>query len=289
MSFMETIASAIAEAAEYTDMNEAQRGGGGPRRIPEAGLVRLRFITYIELGKHEDTFKGEVKRKDKVTLQFELSGPKHAPTVMDDGRVMPMIITINENLSLNEKANFFKLFKRMNHTGKHKLFAEMLGKEFLGEVVLVKKGEGAEAKTYANLRNDGGYTIRPPYHENLEGESVKVEVQPALTPVKCFLWDTANPVALKAMWDSLFIDGMWDDRKDDKGNIVEAGRSKNYYQNHIKAALDFAGSPIADLLFAEGGDPLDLGGAEKPARSDEDQQATADEKAGARDPLEGVA
>ena len=284
MSFMENIQSAINEAAEHTDMNEARKGGGDGPRIPVAGLVRLRFISYIETGEHEDEWKGQKRKQKKITLQFELSGPKHPPLELDDGRKLPFVITVNEKVSLTEKSGFYKLFKRMNHTGEYKHMAQMLGKEFLGTVVLKEVGEGAEKRTYANLRDEGGYTIRPAYHEDLEGNSIKVEVQQPLTPLKCFIWDYAS----KEMWDSIFIDGQWDDRKDDKGNIIEAGKSKNYYQLTIKSALNFAGSPISNLLFEQAGD-LDLGGAEQPDRSEADKQAGIEAKAGAAaDPLEGV-
>lgn len=275
-------AGAIAQAAAQTDMNEAQKGGGGERRIPEAGLTRLRFISYIELGAHYD--EKYKKTKKEVVLQFELSGPKHPPLELEDGRKVPFVITINENVSLNEKANFFKLFKRMNHTGQFTHMAEMLGQEFLGTVVLKKSGEGADARTYANLRDDGGYTIRPPFVEDPEtGDSRRIEVQAPLTPLKCFIWDYAD----KAMWDSIFIDGRWDDKKDDSGKVIEEGRSKNYYQLQIKAADNFAGSPIAELLLSDG--LPDLGDAEQPNRSEADKEASADKKAGAAvDPLESV-
>lgn len=276
MSFMESIQAAINEAAEQTNMNEAQKGGGDGPRLPDAGLTRLRFISYIELGTHEDEWQGQKKRKKLVKLQFELSGPKHPPLELEDGRKIPLVITITENISLNEKANFYKLFKRMNHTGQFTHMAQMLGSEFLGTVVHVSKGEGADKKTYANLRDDGGYTIRPPYVEDPEtGESRKIEVQPPLTPLRCFLFANAT----KDMWDSIFIDGTWDPKKNDKGEVISEGRSKNIYQEQIKAALDFAGSPISDILFGE----LDLPNAEKPERTEEGKAGAA------ADPLEGVA
>ncbi len=285
MSFMENLQNKINEAAESTDMNEAQTGGGFDRRIAEAGMTRLRLITYIETGKYEDEWKGEKKTKNGVILQFELSGPKHAPTKLDDGREIPLVITVNENLSLNEKANFFKLFRRMNHTGEYKHMAQMLGKEFLGTVVVVEKGEGADKRVYTNLRDDGGYTIRPPFVEDPEtGESKRIEVQAPLTPLKCFLWDHAD----KAQWDSIFIDGRWDDKQDKDGNVTEEGKSKNYWQNKIKAATNFAGSPMAEILFAGG--EVDLGDAEKADRSDEDKEAVVDakKKAAPADPLATV-
>lgn len=270
------IKAAIAAAAAQTNMNEAQAGGGDGPRLADAGLTRLRFISYIELGTHESEIKGEKKRKKKVLLQFELSGPKHPVLTTEDGRAVPFIIKVEENLSLNEKANFYKLFRRMNHTGQYTHIAEMLGNEFLGTVVHAA-GKGAnEGKTYANLRDDGGHTIRPPYLDDPEtGESKKIEVQAALTPIRCFLWDYAD----KEQWDSIFIDGVWEPRTDAAGKVTSEGRSKNVYQNTIKAALDFAGSPISDLLFSDGAG-LTLPDAENPERG---------EGAPAEDPLEGVA
>lgn len=266
MSFMDK----IKEAAAQTNMNEAQKGGGGERRVPEAGLTRLRFISYIELGKHfDEKYK---KDKNEVILQFELSGPKHPPLELEDGRKVPFIITVRESISLNEKANFYKLFRRMNYTGEFTHMAEMIGKEFLGTVVVTTKDD----RTYANLRDDGGYTIRPPYVEDPEtGESRKIEVSAALTPQRCFLWKYAD----KEQWDSIFIDGRWDDRTDEKTGDVTPGRSKNVYQLRIKEAKDFAGSPISNILLGDtGGDSLELGDGETPERS----EAPAD-------PLEGVA
>lgn len=276
MSFMDSIQGAIAEAAEQTNMNEAQKGGGGERRVPEAGLCRLRFISYIELGTHHD--EKYSKDKQEVVLQFELSGPKHQPFEVD-GKQIPFIVTIRENLSLNEKANFFKLFRRMNHTGEFTHMAQMLGKEFLGTVVVVAKGEGNDKRVYANLRDDGGYTIRPPFVEDPEtGESRRIEVQPALTPLKCFLFKYPT----KEMWDSIFIDGRWDDQTDDSGKVIKEGRSKNIYQLQIKEAKDFPGSPIAELLMADGAQLPWAEGAEKPERGEEPKSEAA------KDPLADV-
>lgn len=273
MDFLNSIQGAINEAAEQTNMNEAQTGGG-ERRVPEAGVCRLRFIGYIERGSHHD--EKYKKDKDEVLLQFELSGPKHEPFEID-GKKIPHVITITENLSLNEKANFYKLFKRMNYTGEYTHMAQMLGKDFLGTVCLRDNGkEGKEKRVYANLRDDGGYTIRPPFFEDPEtGESRKIEVQPALTPLRCFLFDYAT----KEMWDSIFIDGRWDDQTDEAGNVVKEGRSKNVHQNRIKESQNFAGSPMSELLMGEGL-PWE---AEKPER----KEGAAEGGGAANDPGNG--
>lgn len=271
-------------AAEGPNMNEAVKGGGGDRTPPAEGMCRLRFISYIEIGKHEEENrqKGTKQVKELVKLQFELSGPKHQPTVLDDGRKIPHVITITLPLSLNEKANFYKLFRRMNHTGEYRHMAQMLGQEFLGTVVHKVSGEGTDKRTYANLRDDSGFTIRPPFVEDPEtGESRRVQADPQITPTKCFLWNYAT----KEMWDALFIDGRYDDKTDESGKVIKEGASKNYWQNLIKSALDFAGSPIGELLFAG---EADLPESTKPERSEEAKQAAAENDANA-DPLADVA
>jgi hypothetical protein len=259
--------AAINEAANQgPDMREAVQGGGGDYEPPAAGGCRLRFVGYCELGIHEETTKDGVKKREKVWLSFELSGPKH--TV--EGEAQPHVISWVENLSLNEKANFFKLFKRMNYDGTAKHMAQLLGKEFLGTVVHKVVGEGADKRTYANLRDESGYTIRPPFVEDIEsGETKRVTVIEARTPIKVFLWNFAT----KPMWDALFIDGRYPDKKNDAGEIIKEGASKNYHQNRIKAALNFAGSPVAALIGA-GGEP-DLPGAETPARKEAPANDTA--------------
>lgn len=268
-------------AAEGPNMNEAQKGGGGSYTPPAEGLVRLRFIGYIELGKHEEEFKGEKKVREKVELVFELSGPKHPPSESGE----PLRMSITETLSLNEKANFYKLFKRMNHEGTATHMAQLLGQAFLGTIVHKKVGEGDNQRTYANLKDDGGYTIRAPYVDDPEtGDRRLIAVDEAKTPIKCFLWNYAS----KDMWDSIFIDGMYDEVKNDKGEVTRPARSKNRWQDRIKLATNYAGSPMQEILFA-GGEP-DIPASEAPERSEENKQASADAKAGAAaDPLNEIA
>lgn len=89
------------------------------------------------------------------------------------------------------------------------------------------------------------FDIRPPFVEDAEsGESKRVNVAPAITPLKLFLWDMPS----KDMWASIFIDGQYEERKNDKGEVIAPAKSKNKWQERIKAALNFKGSPIANLL-----------------------------------------
>ena len=273
-------------AAEGPNMNEAQAGGN--YSPPSAGLVRLRDVGYNELGRHMEEFKGEKKLREKVMLIFEASGPKHPP--LENGEPIRFTITESHGKSLseplNEKANLYKLFKRMNYGGTATHMAQLLGQDFLGTVIHTTKGEGDQKRTFASLKDDGGYTIRPPFVDDPEtGESKRIVVDPPKGSLRCFLWNYAD----KEMWDSIFIDGQYEERKNDKGEVTQAARSKNRWQEIIKKADNFIGSPMADVLLAGGA--ADLPEPEAPARTEANVNAAADAAAGvvAEDPLACVA
>lgn len=252
-----------AVAATGPNMNEAVKGGGGDYTPPEAGACRLRFIGYVEVGKHENNIPGKPpKTENQVWLTFELSGPKHAPKVLESGEKIPHRLTLRLNHSLNEKAAFFKLFKRMNYKGAATHMSQLLGDAFRGTVVHTTKGEGAEKVTYANLKDDAGFTIAPPRYEDPEtGEQRELAVDAAISPLRLFVWN-AEPAMLKQMWDCIFIDGT--------AGEGDKQRSLNVFQDKIKSAVNFAGSPIA-LLLAGNGQTLDLPETSSaPAKTDDD-------------------
>ena len=60
-----------------------------------------------------------------------------------------------------------------------------------------------------------------------------------------------------AQWASLFIEGAYPERKDDKGVVTAPAKSKNVFQDTIKRAVNFQGSPMHTLLLTSG-QPLDL-------------------------------
>lgn len=257
----------LAEIAKKgPNQQEAQKGGGDYTPPPE-GACFLRLVGYVEIGKHRSTWQGNVKIKDKVHLVFELSGKNYPPTETDNGPV-PARITVKETLSLSEKANFFKLFNAMRN-GREDIthMAQMLGEGFIGRVYhSTFQGRDGKEVTIARLRNDAGYSIRPPYREDPEtGESVKVRVPDAISQLRLFVWDLAD----KDMWDSLFIDGEYDD-----------GRTKNVFQAAILEAENFEGSPIHQVLAgADGDDPEDEDAPEGPDddAAEEPEDPPADE------------
>jgi hypothetical protein len=278
-------ALAAKAVADGVDMTQAKAGGGGDYTPPAEGPTRLRFVSYIEIGKQKDEFQGKPRNRDKAIFVFELSGPKHPPTVLDDGTKVPMRISIEETVSLNEKANFYKLFTRMNYSGKAKHIAQLLGEAFKARVVhrkYAKKGEPkADPSKWTGIAvelrtKSEGYTIEAPRYEVVDengptGEFKVLPVDPPLTTIKCFLWNYAD----KADWDSIFIDGTYEEKKNDKGEVISPARSKNVYQNKIKLAVNFQGSPIHAVLAAAGGsidipDAEDARGGDEAPAEDED-------------------
>lgn len=263
-------------AAKGVDMTKPTTGGGGDYEPPAAGPTRVRFVGYVELGKQKVKSMGKEQIKDRVQLVFELSGPKHPPRELDDGTKIPHRITVTENLSLNEKANFFKLFQRMNYAGKATHIVQLLGEAYKATVVhRTFKGSDGKDRIAAELRSkDSGYTIEPPRFEKVDpetqeptGEFGVLKVDPAISELRCFLWAHAD----KDQWDSLYIDGQYDEVKDDDGNVVRPARSKNVFQDAIRRAENFKGSPIYTIL-AEAGGSLDIPDAEDPSEEDEDEQ-----------------
>jgi hypothetical protein len=252
------ISKAVAEGADQT----VAKTGGGEASIPAAGPCNLRLVAYIELGKHEKEFQGKKKKQDLVSLTFELSGRNHPPVESDSG-TYPHRITITENLSLNEKARFFKLFQVLNYAGKAKHAAELLGAAFRGRVIHRSyKGRDGKDRTVAELYDKqlGVFTIQAPRVDVTDpetgeptGEQRELKVAEPLSELRCFLWNYAD----MEQWQSLYIEGEYPERKNEKGEVTAPARSKNQFQLKIRSALNYAGSPIEQLL-KNGGKELEL-------------------------------
>lgn len=225
-----------------------------------AGPCRLRFVGYVELGKQNDSYQGKPVVKEKVRLFFEVLGKKHPPRITSDGKEIPNVISFEENFSLNEKANFFKLFNRMNYAGDAVHMVQLLGRAYKGEIVhreYDRKGGGKGVAVELHSK-ERGYLIDPPRIEDPEtGDWRDVPVPPPTVPIKVFLWNKPS----KEQWGSIFIDGVWPARTDESGKVVKPERSKNELQDAIRAAVNFKGSPIEVLL--QGSEQLDLPAAEK--------------------------
>ena len=221
----EQILAQAAALADYDDdMNEAVAGGYSDRLLPEGWSV-ARFTSYIEKGKHVELFKGVAKDPALMfTLGFELFS---APYLNEDGTPY-FIETYDISRSRTEKARAFKLFKAMNIYGPQvKNFAQMLGQTFLVQIVHhTAKTQGATPRSIIkDIRAGIDVVTGNPYD--------------CPAPTKLFLFSWAKPT-LEA-WDTFFIEGTNDQ-----------GKSKNWKQEKIAGATDFAGSPLEALLVANG-------------------------------------
>lgn len=242
--------------------------GGGDYTPPEAGQTGARIVAYYEVGQRESEYEGKKKTNDEVIIVFELIGKKHPPKELDGGVKLPVRLSLRMNLSTNEKAGYFKMFSRLRTEERH--FVQLLGKPVLLNVVHRERGEGDKKRTYANIDKDSVRKpiIQVPELDPESGEVVGVKDQPfpvgaALTELKAFVWDFAD----KEMWDSIFIEGEYPERKDEKtGKVIAEARSKNTIQLEIAKALNFKGLPCYDYaaaklvggsVTAEGVDALD--------------------------------
>lgn len=263
-----SIAELAAMAADQEDQTVEQTTTFD-NEPPPAGVTVGRFIEYIELGKQKQPdYMGKPKPPaDGVRVTFELLHPKkniHEYEVEGDKRIRADRVSIRLTKKMSDKASFKKLLKSMTYGRDDvKHMAQMLGEAFIINIyhnVVEKEGKKT---TYANLHNDGAYGIGAPFvTDPLEGTKTEVPVREAISPLRLFLFN--NPT--KETWDSLFIDGTREVKKD--GGAVEHV-SKNWLQELILSSISYAGSAleallggVADLPTSESTSPVTV--AEKP-------------------------
>lgn len=270
----------IQKVSEKGPDQSVASAGGGDYTTPPAGQTGARFVAYYEVGKHAGEYQGKPKVNDTVQMIFELIGPKHPVRETEGGEKIPTRLTLTMNLSDNEKSGFHKLFSRVRTEETH--MVQLLGKPVLLNVTHATKGEGQNKRTYANIDKE---SVRKPTYQQLNPETGDLEdkvleVGPAITPLKAFVWNFADA----EMWDSIFIEGEWEERKDDKGNVTAPARSKNVVQEKIMSALNFQGLPCyeyaAKRMTKDDEAALDaaVGDVVEPERA-----------APTTDPLEGIA
>lgn len=251
------IKAAVAAAAAVTkDMNEVQKGGG-EYKPPAAGGCIVTLIGYIEKGvqhvpasKH-DPIKFPAKDEEQVDLIFEISGKGHEPKEVD-GKLFPERMTVTLKKSLNEKAWFYRIFKAFcaayPELGATHM-AQFLGKHFLSKIEhSVPKKEGD--RVYASLKQKAsGYVFSAPQFTNpATDETTVIPAPKVISEFRVFLWDVPSI----EMWNSLYIEGMYEAKKDEKtGKEIYPAKSKNVIQEGIKRAKNFQGSPLFDLIGAD--------------------------------------
>ena len=220
-------------AAEYgPDMNEAVSGGSGARVLP-VGNAFCVLIGVVELGKHPQEFNGKAKDPaDEVQLTFALMGQGFNGEKYSNDDGTPYILKCYPfAMSRNEKARAYLTFKRMNWKGQAKSFPQLLGQAFFLPIKQQPK-----SKTDSTMVSRPDLTgILPPLDAMTGQPYPTPQVDPKLYHL--FLWEKPTIEC----WNSIYVEGTYDD-----------GESKNVMQSTITAALNFQGSPIQQLLLANG-------------------------------------
>lgn len=206
-------------AVQSVDMTEESTGGGGAL-MPE-GFAMARLVTYIELGMQPQKFDGQPKPPaPEVILGFKLFG---GPDNCYDGRFLS---TFGIAIGNNSKSNAKITFDRLNWQGDMRHFAQALGRGFLVPVTI---GTSKTTNKQSNRINLKG--ILPPIDPVSKGAYPIPDV--TAEDLKYFFFDKPT----KETWDSLFVEGTFDD-----------GKSKNKFQEKILTALNFPGSPLEQLI-----------------------------------------
>lgn len=261
----ESIKAKVEAAAKVSvDANDAKSGGYEP---PAKGLAMLRFISWVELGDHKTTFKGQDRVTWKAEATFELHG-KNYPVEEYEGKKIAKRITVKLNVPApgqkpSAKSRYYKLFRAMNYDNQATHIAQMLGNAFIGNVFHREYESEGETRVAAQFNDpdidESALTIRQPVIEVMDdsGEPTvrPVKVPPQVGETRLFLWSTPD----KEQWDSIYIDGVYEN-KDAKGKVTST-RSKNVLQETLKKAVSYEGSELEALLL---GDP-DTGDVDDPS------------------------
>lgn len=261
---------ALAAAAKETavNMTEEQKGGGGGRLLPE-GYCLARCSGVIEYGLQPQEFEGKpTADADEVQLEFALYGEGYEN---EDGT--PYVVrTFPMKVSRTAKSNAFKLFKALNWQNQHTAWIDLLGEPIM---LKIKHTENKTTKKKSSSIDTTGFL--PP----TDPLTKKPYAVPELTDdlLRVFLWDQPT----MECWDLLAIDGTRDD-----------GTSKNFLQEKLLSARNFAGSALEELLLGNGV-KFEIPKAKPKANADEATKAAAsgaalppgDEDHGVDVPFEG--
>lgn len=248
MSILNAIASVNVD--QLSDMTAVKTGGGGRGLLPK-GTALVRLCSYIEFGSHIQTFAGQAKPAAPIfKLGFMIVGGvglKEDGTpekyVLEEGK-FPMISTFDTTMSLHEKAKAVKYFNALNRVGnKATHFVQKIQEQCLYALPIGHK--------IATGGRNAGKTVQDidfaALQVALDQETGLPRTAPELKEehIQVFLWNQPS----EAMWNSIYIEGEWDEVKDEKtGEVKYPKRSKNFLQEKCLAAVDFEGSALQVLL-----------------------------------------
>ncbi|QQO90841.1 putative tegument protein [Pseudomonas phage Misse] len=218
---------ALAAAAKETavDMTEETKGGGGARLLPD-GYSLARITGVIEYGLQPQEFEGKpTADADEVQLEFALYDEGYAN---EDGT--PYVVrTYPFKVSRTSKSNAFKMFKALNWQNQHTSWIDLLGETIMVKIV---QYDDKNKKKRSKIDTTGflppiDLRTKKPYPCDALDESL----------LRVFLWDQPTIEC----WDLLEIKGENDD-----------GNSKNFLQEKLLSAKNFAGSALEELLLGNG-------------------------------------
>lgn len=269
--------SAIAVAAAEAEDQTQEVSHVDFDNTPEAGVTVGRLISYIELGKQDGgEYQGKKKPDaDKVRIEFELLAPKNMIKFERDGKEVEagQIVSVTLKKSMSDKAKFKKLFNKLQYGREEiKHITQMLGEAFIITIYINEVEKDGKKRKYVNLDKDGEFGISAPFQvDALTGQKTAYQIREHTAPIRAFLFDAPDAISdddFRAMWDSLFIDGTRELKKQD-GTTEQV--SKNWLQEAILSAKNFQGSRLHSLLSGVSGAELEAAEAEaaqEPAQAD---------------------
>lgn len=225
LTLAEIRALAAAAKETATDMTEEQKGGAGARLLPD-GYSLAHITGVIEYGLQPQEFEGKpTADAEEVQLEFALYDEGYCN---EDGT--PYVVrTYPMKVSRTAKSNAFKLFKALNWQGQHTTWIDLLGETIMVKIV---QYDDKQKKKRSKIDTNG---FLPPIDLRTKKPYPAPELDESL--LRVFLWDQPTIEC----WDLLAIEGTLDD-----------GQSKNFLQEKLLSARNFAGSALEELLLGNG-------------------------------------
>lgn len=223
-------------AEDSHNMHDTTSGGGG-RVLIEEGFYYGYLCQYVELGSHEDVFKGKSKG---VFPNFAVG----VAIFHDDDNPDDYVIIDNGSfrfgiaLKSNEGSGAVKMFRGLNVTSDPNTthIAQFLGQPRQFKVLKVKKDKSEfnqiDWAATTPAVEGRGKNARPIELPEVREEDIRV-----------FFWDEPE----QAAWDAMYIEPKSGERED--GTKYEV---TNFIQNKIVSAKNFEGSALQEML--EGSD-----------------------------------
>ena len=205
------------------------------KELAKVGQAFVRLVEYVEIGSHEKGGKyGNANAViPKARITFELVSPMHLVDSRGEKLRFPHLITNTVPIYSDPKSNYIKQFNTLNYQGIYQHYIQMLHTEVYGGQVTHNI---VEDKTYVNLNNLGTPILENPLDGSLTNWKDKVE--PAITPIKMFLWKLTNKELMLDQWNMLFIE-----------TPEDYSRNVNFIQRLLLSAKNFEGSMLQETLL----------------------------------------